>query len=115
MNNQELELKIKEIIEMPNMFDMIIAAKDFEKDYKASDFYKATKMSLMEVIKDAKVFYGINIENIKNKLQTMINGLDMNSLNDLFNQVGEVFAKENTETLQMLSELKDFKDIIKKD
>lgn len=115
MNNQELELKIKEIIEIPNMFDMIIAAKDFEKDYKTSDFYKITKMSLMEIIKDAKVFYGINAENIKNKLQTMINGLDLNGLNTLFDQISDVFAKENAETMEMLGELKDFKDIIKKD
>ena len=115
MNNQELELKIKEIIEMPNMFDMIIAAKDFEKDYKTSDFYKATKISLMEIIKDAKVFYGINMESIKTKLQTIISGLDISNLNALFDQVGEVFAKENAETMEMLGELKDFKDIIKKD
>ena len=56
MNNQELELKIKEIIEMPNMFDMIIAAKDIEKDYKTSDFYKATKMSLIEMLGELKDF-----------------------------------------------------------
>ena len=55
-----------------------------------------------------------NAENIKNKLQTMINGLDLNSLNTLFDQVGEVFAKENAETMEMLGELKDFKDVIKK-
>ena len=54
-------------------------------------------------------------ENIKNKLQTMINGLDLNSLNTLFDQIGDVFAKENAETMEMLGELKDFKDIIKKD
>ena len=34
MNNQELELKIKEIINMPPMFDRIIAAQNFEKEYK---------------------------------------------------------------------------------
>ena len=38
MNNQELELKIKEIINIPNMFDMIIAAQNFEKEYRKSDF-----------------------------------------------------------------------------
>ena len=54
MNNQELELKIKEIINIPNMFDMIIAAQNFEKEYRKSDFYKTTKMPLNEVIKNAK-------------------------------------------------------------
>jgi hypothetical protein len=55
MNNQELELKVKELLEIENFFDMIIAVKDFEKDYKGSDFYKTTKMPLMEVIKHSKV------------------------------------------------------------
>ena len=79
-------------------------------DYIAAQVDKA-----VAIIKDAKVFYGINVENIKNKLQTMINGLDLNSLNTLFDQIGDVFAKENAETMEMLGELKDFKDIIKKD
>ena len=115
MDNVELEQKVKEILNITNFFDMLLAAKEFEKDYKTSDFYKITKMSLMEIIKDAKVFYGINAENIKSKLQNIINGLDLNSLNTLFDQVGEVFAKENAETMEMLGELKDFKDVIKKD
>lgn len=115
MDNIELEQKVKEILNITNFFDMLLAAKEFEKDYKTSDFYKMTKMSLMEIIKDAKVFYGINAENIKSKLQNMINGLDLNSLNTLFDQVGEVFAKENAETMEMLGELKNFKDVIKKD
>lgn len=114
MDNIELEQKVKEILNITNFFDMLLAAKEFEKDYKTSDFYKITKMSLMEIIKDAKVFYGINAENIKSKLQNMINGLDLNSLNTLFDQVGEVFAKENAETMEMLGELKNFKDVIKK-
>ena len=114
MDNVELEQKVKEILNITNFFDMLLAAKEFEKDYKTSDFYKMTKMSLMEIIKDAKVFYGINAENIKSKLQNMINGLDLNSLNTLFDQVGEVFAKENAETMEMLGELKNFKDVIKK-
>ena len=63
----------------------------------------------------SKVREWINAENIKNKLQAMINGLDLNSLNTLFDQIGDVFAKENAETMEMLGELKDFKDVIKKD
>ena len=80
MNNQELELKIKEIIEMPNMFDMIIAAKDFEKDYKTSDFYKATKISLMEIIKDAKVTDLSKLStSTKNELKALVNNVGANT------------------------------------
>lgn len=113
MDNIELEQHIKEIIDMGNMFDMIIAAKNFEKDYKTSDFYKATKMPLAEVIKDAKVFYLVDASAIKDKLQKIIDGIDMSHLNGLFDQVGKVYAQENADTMQMLDGLSDFKDIIK--
>ena len=32
MNNQELELKVKELLNISNFFDMIIAVKEFEKE-----------------------------------------------------------------------------------
>jgi hypothetical protein len=54
MNNQELELRIKEILKNRNFFDMIESAINFEKEYKTSDFFRKTKISLMEVIKEAK-------------------------------------------------------------
>lgn len=114
MDNQELELQIKKIIENKNMFDMIIVAKDFEKDYKTSDFYKTTRMPLSEVIKDAKVFYAINLETLTSKFQDMINNLDVTKLNNTFDQINAIFTKENAETMTMLDELKDFKDIVKK-
>lgn len=113
MNNKELETKIKSIITIDNMFDMIICAKNFEKEYKTSDFYKATKMSLNEVIKNAKVFYLINPNDIKDRIQTIINGLDLNSLDHLLEQIGQTFEKENQETLDVLNNLKDLKDIVK--
>ena len=37
MNNQELELKVKEILEIENFFDLIEAVCAFEKEYKQSD------------------------------------------------------------------------------
>jgi uncharacterized protein YktA (UPF0223 family) len=115
MNNQELEQKIKEIVAKENMFDMIIAAKEFDKDYRTSDFYRETKMGIMEVIKNAKMFYSFQAEYIKDSLQKAINGLDMSHLNELFDKVAETYGQENAETMQMLDELKDFKDIIHTD
>ena len=43
MNNQELELKVKEILSIENFFDMMEAVFAFEKEYKATEFYKKTK------------------------------------------------------------------------
>lgn len=112
MNNQELELKIKEIINMPNMFDMIIAAQNFEKEYKQSDFYKATKMPLKEIIKTAKLYYTISYNNILEKIQSLINDLDFNKFNDLLDQISSTFEQENNDTMTILNELKDFKNIV---
>ena len=40
MNNIELENKIKELLSIENYFDMIVAMKKFEPEYKKSDFFK---------------------------------------------------------------------------
>lgn len=110
MNNQELELKVKELLEIENFFDMIIAVKDFEKEYKYSDFFKATKMPLIDVIKNAKIWYLTNLSFVGDKIQNIINNLDFNKINELLDQFGSVFAKENSETLETLQ---IFKDLVK--
>lgn len=107
MNNIELETKIKEIISMDNYFDMVIAAKNFEKEYKESDFYKATKQPLSEVIKDAKVYYTLQFENLGQKIQQFINNVDLTQLNSLFDQITTTFADENSNILETLQEFKD--------
>ena len=114
MNNQELELKIKEIINMPNMFDMIIAAQNFEKEYKQSDFYKATKMPLKEIIKIAKTYYIFSYQNMIERMQSLINDLDFNKVNSLLDQFSSMFEQENDETMTMINELKEFKNIVNK-
>ena len=55
MNNQELELKVKELLNISNFFDMIIAVKEFEKEYKANkekyetmdDLYKKEQAGIL--------------------------------------------------------------------
>ena len=115
MNNVELEQKVKEILNITNFFDMLLAAKEFEKDYKTSDFYKSTKIPLMEVLKEVKSFYTFSVDAIVEKIQTVVNNLDLTKLNSLFDEMGNLFQKENAETMKILDELKDFKDVIKKD
>ena len=115
MDNVELEQKVKEILNITNFFDMLLAAKEFEKDYKTSDFYKITKIPLMEVLKEVKSFYTFSVDAVVEKIQTAVNNLDLTKLNSLFDEMGNLFQKENQETMKILGELKDFKDVIKKD
>ena len=107
MNNQELELKIKEILEIENFFDMVEHAVEFEKEYKTTEFYKKTKMPLMDVIKNAKMWYVVQFSDLTNKIQKMINNLDFDSINQIFNQLGDVYAQENEDTLNIFKEFKE--------
>ena len=110
MNNQELELKVKELLAIENFFDMIIAVKDFEKEYKNSDFFKSNNMSLMDVIKNAKMWYVINLNNVTTQIQNVISNLDFSNISGILDQLGDVYSKENADTLSILS---SFKDIVK--
>lgn len=110
MNNQELELRVKEILEKNNFFDMIEAVVAFEKEYKGTDFYKKTRIPLMEVIKNAKIWYLLQVENIGNKIQDILNNLSFDNVNDVINKLGDVYLKENEETLNIL---KQFQEIVK--
>ena len=108
MNNQELELRVKAILQIPNFFDMMIEAKNFEKAYKTSDFYAATKMPLMEVIKGAKAWYAMQFEDILVGAQRLVDSLSLDNINEIIDQIGNIFTKENEEILSMgknLSEL----------
>ena len=110
MSNQELELKVKEILEIENFFDMTEAVIAFKKEYKRTDFYKKTKMPITEVIKTTKMWYMLQLKDIGEKIQGLINDLDFNKFNELLNQLGNVYSQENEETLNIF---KEFKEIVK--
>ena len=110
MNNQELELKIKEILEIENFFDMTEAVVAFKKEYKRTGFYKKTKMPLVEVIKAAKIWYTLQLKDLGEKIQDLINNLDFNKLNELLNQFGDIYGQENEEVMNII---KEFQSIVK--
>lgn len=110
MNNQELELKVKEILSIENFFDMMEAVFAFEKEYKTTEFYKKTKMSLIEVIKESKIWYALQFKDIESKIQSLINDLDLSNLNNVLEELGDVYGQENEETLNII---KEFKEIVK--
>lgn len=113
MNNNELEIKIKEIINTSNYFDMIAKAKEFEPEYKKSIFYKDTKKSLSEVIKESKIFYAISFDTIKDGLQNLINNLEFDNIMNIINQFSEVLANENNDVRQSMEDMKNLLEEIK--
>lgn len=110
MNNQELELKVKEILATRNFFDMMEKAIEFEKEYKATDFFKKTKMPLVDVIKNSKIWYFFQFEEVTEKIQSLINELDFENVNNVLNQFGDLYRQENEDTLSILQ---DFKELVK--
>ena len=110
MNNQELKSKVKEILSIENFFDMMEAVFAFEKEYKTTEFYKKTKMALIEVMKESKLWYALQFKDIGNKIQSLINNLDLSNLNNVLEQLGDVYGQENEETLNII---KEFKEIVK--
>ena len=55
MNNQELELKVKEILAVENFFDMTIAAVEFEKEYNARKFNSWHKWKKTDSVANIKL------------------------------------------------------------
>lgn len=107
MDNEKLELKIKEIINQKNFFDMIIMAKEFEKDYKETDFFKQTKMSIFDVIKQSKMFYMTQLDDIFTKVQMKLNDLNLEKVLEIIDELGQKFSQENNEIQEMLTNYKD--------
>lgn len=109
MNNVELEEKVLEIIKEDNYFEMVTKAVAFEKEYKTSEFYKLTKRPLVDVLKEAKIYYALQLKDLTRHFQEMIDGLSMEKINQLLDQMGSVFGQENEEIRNNLEVFKDLK------
>ena len=110
MNNIELQDKVLEILKEENYFELIMKAKEFEPEYKSSDFYKATKKPLMEVLKESKVFYALQLKDLSKYIQEVIDGLSLEKVNSLLDQIGMTFGQENNDIIESLEAFKDLKN-----
>lgn len=114
--NEYLNKRLHEILEgSNNFFDVLLELKEFEKEYKQSDFYKATKINLMDLVKDARIFYLTNTKVISDKINNIINNLDGEKIADILDKGGSILQANNEATLAQLEEFKELggADIIK--
>jgi hypothetical protein len=107
MNNVELEEKVLDIIKEDNYFEMVTKAVAFEKEYKTSDFYKLTKRPLADVIKEAKIYYALQLKDLTRYFQEMIDGLSMEKITTLLDQATEMFNKESADVADAVEAFKD--------
>ena len=114
-NNEYLNKKLSEIVEKDNFFDVILELKEFEKEYKQSNFYKTTKINLMDLVKDARIFYLTNTKNLTDKLNKIINSLDGEKIAAMLDEGASILEANNEATLAQLQEFKELggADIIK--
>ncbi len=116
IDNNYLNEKLFNILESSsNFFDVLLELKEFEKEYKQSDFYKKTKIDLMTLIQDARIFYLTNTKNISNKINKVIESLDGEKIAEILEQGGSILEANNQATLAQLQEFKELggADIIK--
>ena len=116
LTNEYLNTRLHEILtQSSNFFDVVLKLKEFEKEYKQSDFFKQTKIPLMEIVREAKIFYLTNTSILIDKLNKIIDGLDVDKLLAVLQEGGSILEKNNDATLEQLKEFKELGgvDIVK--
>ena len=116
MNNKELFERFSQITQN-NPFDTAMELKNLRKEYRKSDFYKATRMPLHKAYKMyvetsmVRIFSEIcsflNLDTLKQKANNFLLGIDVGSIEHFFDVIKEKF---NLESLQ--NETGELKDLI---
>lgn len=111
MTNEELLIKLKEINETPNLCDQIIALKKFQKEYRKSDFFKATKMPLFALAKEYQTKAFFTFESLLNGLQKVLNELDAEKLTAVIDHFSSL-SREDFENMVAQTKESGFADIM---
>ena len=104
MNNYDLYLKFMEIASY-NIFDSYTKLKEFKKEYKQSDFYKATRMSLKKAYKlfsqtlFTQLYFKLkeltNPTTWSEKLNQLMEDINEDSLSNFMNKITQYFNLDN--------------------
>ena len=89
MTNQEIIEKINTLMsENENFCDLLLALKDFNKEYKKSDFYKKTRISLNRLVRQYRAYSFTNLDEIFDRVQEKINNLDLSNVQNIVDTLG---------------------------
>lgn len=89
MTNQEIIEKINTLMsENENFCDLLLALKNFNKDYKKSDFYKKTRISLNRLVRQYRAYSFTNLDEIFDRVQEKINNLDLSNVQNIVDTLG---------------------------
>lgn len=123
MNNQELFKQFADISKTSNSLDLFCELKKIEKQYKKSDFYKQTKLNIINAYKIFAMDGFIRLNNILHNplilalskhdmaelsmlLEDFITMFDFNKLDGLFEYIRNKLESLNLDSTGAVDELK---------
>ena len=64
----------------------------------------------MEMIREAKIYYALQLKDIGRHMQLIINSLSFDNLNEVVNKINDMLDSENQEILEGLEVFKNLKN-----
>lgn len=113
MTNQEIIEKINTLMsENENFCDLLLALKDFNKEYKKSDFYKKTRISLNRLVRQYRAYSFTNLDEIFDRVQEKINNLDLSNIQNIVDTLGLNTDREIEDLNSSWNGLKDLVSMV---
>ena len=113
MTNQEIIEKINTLMsENENFCDLLLALKDFNKEYKKSDFYKKTRISLNRLVRQYRAYSFTNLDEIFDRVQEKINTLDLSNVQNIVDTLGFNTDREIEDLNSSWNGLKDLVSMV---
>ena len=113
MTNQEIIEKINTLMsENENFCDLLLALKNFNKEYKKSDFYKKTRISLNRLVRQYRAYSFTNLDEIFGRVQEKINNLDLSNVQNIVDTLGFNTDREIEDLNSSWNGLKDLVSMV---
>lgn len=113
MTNQEIIEKINTLMsENENFCDLLLALKNFNKEYRKSDFYKKTRISLNRLVRQYRAYSFTNLDEIFDRVQEKINNLDLSNVQNIVDTLGFNTDREIEDLNSSWNGLKDLVSMV---
>jgi hypothetical protein len=111
MTQLEIYLLLEQIFDQ-NFLEKFVLIKEKEKEYQLSEFFKTTKIKLLDLYKEYESYYKYNYD-VSWRFNKILQELDYNTLQEQLSQVLEKIldAPKIKQFLEELTESFDIKDL----